>query len=117
MNIMHKKQLIPIEIMESSGNVFEDLNIANAEEYLAKAELARQINTIIDNLGLKQVAAAERLGIDQPKILALSRGQLTGFSLERLIHYLNKLDQDVKIVIKAKPLQRKDHGHLQVAFD
>ncbi|MBP9725892.1 MAG: XRE family transcriptional regulator [Gammaproteobacteria bacterium] len=106
-----------IEIMESSGNVFQDLSIPNAEEYLAKAELARRINAIIDDLGLKkQIDAAKRLGIDQPKISAIRRGQLTGFSLERLISYLNKLDQDVEIIVKAKPPLRKDHGHLQVAF-
>ncbi len=110
-------QIEPIEIMESSGNVFKDLNIPNADEYLAKAELARKINAILDDLGLKkQIDAAKRLGIDQPKISALRRGQLTDFSLERLINYLNKLDQDVDIVIKAKPLARKNPGYLQVAF-
>lgn len=107
----------PIEIMESSGNVFKDLNIPDAGEYLAKAELARKINMLIDDLGLKKQAdAAKRLGIDQPKISAIRRGQLTAFSLERLIGYLNKLDQDVEIIIKAKPFSRKDHGHLNVAF-
>lgn len=105
-----------IEIMESSGNVFADLNIPNAEEYLAKSDLARQINTIINHRGLKQIEAAELLGVDQPKISAISHGQLSGFSLERLIGYLNRLDQDVKIIVKAKPHRRLDHGHLQVAF-
>ena len=109
--------IVPIEIMESSGNVFKDLNIPNAEEYLAKAEVARKINLLLDSLNLKkQEDEAKRLGIDQPKISAIRRGQLTAFSLERLISYLNKLDHDVDIVIKAKPLSRKGHGLLQVAF-
>lgn len=107
----------PIEIMESSGNVFQDLNILNAEEYLVKAELARKINILLDDLGLKkQVDAAKRLGIDQPKISAIRRGQLNAFSLERLMSYLNKLDQDVEILIKEKPFERKGRGLLQVAF-
>ena len=115
--INSNNQIEPLEIIESSGNVFKDLNIPDAEEYLVKAELARKINAIIDDLGLKkQIDAAKRLGIDQPKISAIRRGQLTAFSLERLMNYLNKLDQDVEIVIKAKPLPRKGHGHLQVAF-
>lgn len=110
-------QIESIEIINSSGNIFKDLNIPNAEEYLAKAELARKINAILDKLGFKkQIDAAKYLGIDQPKISAIRRGQLTAFSLERLISYLNKLDQDVEIVIKAKPMPRKGHGHLQVAF-
>ena len=115
--VRKKVQIEPIEIMESSGNVFQDLNIPDAEEYLVKAKLAHQINTIIDRFGLKkQIDAAERLGIDQPKISAIRHGQLTDFSLERLISYLNKLDQDVNIVVQAKPPKRQDHGRLYVAF-
>ncbi len=111
-----KKQTESIDIMESSGNVFKDLNVPHAEEYLAKAELARQINHIIQMRGLKQIEAGRLLGIDQPKISAISRGQLTGFSFERLIEFLNKLNQDVEIVVKAKPSRRKAHGHLRVVF-
>lgn len=112
-----KEQIAPIEVIESSGNVFQDLNIPDAEEYLVKAKLAHQINTLTQKLGLKtQAEAAKYLGVDQPKISAIRRGQLTDFSLERLMGYLNKLDQDVTIVIQAKPQARRDHGHLCVAF-
>lgn len=112
---MNKENIPQIEIIKSSGNVFADLNVKHAEEYLAKAELARQINNILAKLELKQIDAAKLLGIDQPKISAINRGQLTGFSLERLISYLNKLDQDVKIIIKPKS-HRAHQGHLSVAF-
>lgn len=112
-----KEQMAPIEVIESSGNVFQDLNIPDAEEYLVKAKLAYQINTLLQQLGLKtQAEAAKCLGVDQPKISAIRRGQLTDFSLERLMGYLNKLDQDVTIVVQAKPQARRDHGHLCVAF-
>ena len=75
----------------SSGNVFADLNLPNPEEALTKAELARQINHVIKRKKLTQKQAALLLGIDQPKISALTSGKLSGFSLERLINFLNRL--------------------------
>ena len=75
----------------SSGNVFADLELSYPEERLAKAELAYQINNLIQKKKLTQIAAAELLDIDQPKISALSTGKLSGFSLEMLSRFLNIL--------------------------
>jgi len=105
-----------LESTPSSGNVFADLGLPNSGELLVKAELARQINTIIEDRGWTQEQAAEKLGIDQPKVSALSCGRLRGFSVERLIDFLNKLDRDVDIIIKLKPVRRKGHGQLKVAM-
>ena len=105
-----------LEMTKSSGNVFADIGLPNAEKYLAKAELARQINHIIEKRGLKQIEAAKVLDIDQPKVSALSCGRLDDFSIERLIGFLNKLDRDVEIIVKKKPTRRREHGHLRVAF-
>jgi predicted XRE-type DNA-binding protein len=99
-----KKKNIEIEYEISSGNVFADLGFPDAEEMLAKAELARQINNLIKKRKLTQAKAAELLGIDQPKISALNTGRLSGFSLERLFKFLTILGQDVTIKIsKARP--------------
>ena len=105
-----------LEFTKSSGNVFSDIGLLNPEKHLAKVELAYQINGIIENRDLKQIEAAKILGIDQPKISALSCGRLADFSLERLISFLNKLDRDVKIVVRKRPTRRKTHGCLKVAF-
>ena len=91
----------------SKGNVFLDINLPNSEEALAKAELARQIHNIINKKRLNQTKAATLLGIDQPKVSALIRGKLTGFSLERLFRFLNELGQDVTINIKPKSRTHK----------
>jgi predicted XRE-type DNA-binding protein len=104
------------ESLRSTGNVFADLGLPDPDKYLAKADLARQINTILEKRALKQVEAAKLLGIDQPKVSALSCGRLDDFSIERLIGFLNKLDRDVEIVVKKKPTRRKEHGYLRVAF-
>jgi predicted XRE-type DNA-binding protein len=85
-----------------SGNVFQDLGHPRPAEALAKAELARKIGTLIAKRGLTQAAAAELLKIDQPKISALVRGRLAGFSLDRLVRFLVLLGSDVQIVVKPR---------------
>lgn len=113
---MPNKQSEKLTSTRSTGNVFSDIGLPDANKYLAKSELARQINHIIKDRGLKQIEAAKILGIDQPKISALSCGRLDDFSLERLIGFLNKLDRDVEIIVKKRPTRRKTHGCLRVAF-
>lgn len=88
------------EIVESSGNVFEDIG---SDVALAKADLALAISTIISDHGWTQEEAAAVLGIDQPKISALMRGRLSGFSFERLMRFLNRLNYDVNVTISESP--------------
>lgn len=96
-----------LECEMSSGNVFEDLGIENPEEELTKAKLVWEIEQIISKRRLTQVEAAHLLGINQPKVSALLRRKLDGFSVERLIHFLNALGQDIDIVVRQKPTHRK----------
>ena len=86
-----------------SANVFVDLGHPRPAEALAKAELARKITAIIERRGLTQAAAAEILEVDQPKVSALARGRLAGFSLDRLVRFLVALGSDVEIVVKQRP--------------
>src|SRR3954453_19632423 len=95
-----KKGDAPVSIEESSGNVFADLGLKNPEELLAKAELVQCIADVIAERKLTQVRAAKLLGIDQPKVSALLRGKLDGFSIERLFRCLNALGRDVEITIR-----------------
>lgn len=91
------------EIYPGSGNVFADLGLPDAEERLAKAELARQLAVAIRERGESQKEVAKTLGVDQPKVSALLSGRLAGFSLERLATFLTILGKDVEIVISDKP--------------
>lgn len=91
----------------SSGNIFVDLKVSNPEERLAKVKLAIQINHLIEVKELNQKDAAQLLGIDQPKISALSKGKLAGFSLERLFRFLNILGQDIIIEVVPKTHTKK----------
>jgi predicted XRE-type DNA-binding protein len=102
-----------IEVEMSSGNVFADIGLPNPEERLAKAELAIRIAAAIRARRLTQTSAARILRIDQPKISRLLRGQLSGFSTERLMHFLTRLGRDVEIVVKIAPRSRRQ-GRLRV---
>jgi predicted XRE-type DNA-binding protein len=102
-----------IKITASSGNVFADLGLIDAEEALAKAEIASRICAIIAESKLSQTRAAAILGIDQPKVSSLMRGRLEGFSSDRLFRFLNALDRDVEIVIKPKK-RGAEHGRIRV---
>jgi predicted XRE-type DNA-binding protein len=102
-----------IEVEESSGNVFADIGLPNPDERLAKAELAFRIVAAIRTRRLTQTRAASMLGIDQPKISRLLRGQLSGFSAERLMHFLTLLGRDVEIIVKRTPRSRRQ-GRVRV---
>src|SRR5947209_20336299 len=90
-NNNRKNHLKRMEVQASSGNVFADLGVPNPEECLAKAKLVQRIADAIAERKLTQVQAAGILGIDRPKISALVRGKLEGFSIDRLLRFLNAL--------------------------
>ncbi|HYW45991.1 MAG TPA: helix-turn-helix transcriptional regulator [Bryobacteraceae bacterium] len=96
-----------ILVKEGSGNVFRDLGFPNPEREQLKARLTLEIYRIIKGRGLTQMAAGGILGIKQPHVSALMRGQSGNFSVERLMDFLTALGQDVQITIKPA---RKEHG-------
>jgi predicted XRE-type DNA-binding protein len=81
-------------------NVFKDLGLPNAEEHFIKAQLVFKIDTLMKECDLKQIEAAVLLGIKQPDVSKMLRGAFRQFSVERLLHFLVALDQDVEIVVK-----------------
>ena len=101
----------------SSGNVFADLNIPNPDLALAKAELVHRIRDIITKRKLTQARAAALLGLDQPKISALVRGRVDGYTLDRLFRFLNALGQEVEIKVRPTRIKRADQrGSIQVTY-
>jgi len=93
--IGREKMKAKIETVEtSSGNVFADLGFHNAEERLSKAKLANKIAQLIEKKGWTQTQTAERTALDQQKVSRLLRGQLSGFSADRLLAILNRLGRE-----------------------
>ena len=103
---MARKQESLVPVIESSGNVFADMGLPEAEEELTKAQLASHIRQVIRRQRLTQVAAAARMGVDQPKVSALLNGRLANFSSERPMRLPTALGQDVDITVRAKRRNR-----------
>ena len=101
-----------LKVERGSGNVFADLGRPDAETQLLKAELVTRIDKIIRQRGLKQVEAAKLLGLSQPDISRLLRGNFREYSVERLMRLLTALGRDVEIVIREPRSQRQ--GRLSV---
>ena len=97
-----------------SGNVFADLGLPGAGELQHKARLGVLIHQSIREQGLSQIQAARVLGVNQPKISALMNGKMDGFSLERLLTFLNALGHDVKLTIGRRTTSHKA-GRLLIA--
>lgn len=83
-----------------SRNVFKGLGVPNAEEHLVKAQLVFKIDAIMKQRRLKQVQAADLLGVRQPDVSKMLRGEFRQFSVERLLRFLVALNQDVEIIVK-----------------
>ena len=107
---MQKRKVLQLE--HSTGNVFADLGLPDADEHLIKAGLVVRIARIIRQLELTQEAAAQLMGIDQPKVSAMLSGQFRGYSVERLMRFLVALGHDVEIVVKPR---RRGTAELRVA--
>lgn len=95
-----------------SGNVFADLGYPDPDEALLKAALAREISAAIRERKLTQESAAGVLGLDQPKISAIMRGRLSGFSVHRLLRCLTALERDVTITVGPR---KRERGRIELA--
>jgi predicted XRE-type DNA-binding protein len=98
----------------STSNVFEDIGLADAGEHLVKAKLVLKIDVLMRGRGLKQVEAAALLGVTQPDISKMLRGDFRQFSVERLMRFLVALGQDVEIAVRPHE-SRSTAATLQVA--
>jgi predicted XRE-type DNA-binding protein len=105
---MKKRREHKTEIVETdSGSVYQQLRYKNHEEMVTKSILVMEISKAIKKKNLTQTDAAEILGISQPKLSDLLRGHFRGYSVERLMHFLNELGKDVDIIVRSKPRNRR----------
>ena len=87
----------------STGSVYHNLGYQNPEEMETKANLTIEISKTIKNKKLTQKQAAEILSLTQPKLSELLRGHFRGYSVERLMNFLNILGNDVDIIVRPNP--------------
>lgn len=99
-----------LKVHDSTGNVFQDMGMRDADERLVKAELARLVRREIGTRGLTQGEAANLLGIQQPDVSDLTRGKLARFSITRLERFLNALDLEIRIQVGPRPPGKAQAG-------
>ena len=100
-------------VERGSGNVFADLDVPDADAHLLKAELVSRIDSIVRQRGITQIEAARILGLSQPDVSRLLRGDFRQYSLERLFRLLTALGRDIDIVIRQP--RSANGGKLRIA--
>ena len=109
---MNKRIIDGIEVEISSGNVFADVGLPDADKLKIKSGLVIEITKAVRNLGLSQEEAGRRMGLPQPKLSGLLRGDFSNVSERKLMDCLNRLGYDIEI--KVRPAS-KPVGHMMLA--
>jgi predicted XRE-type DNA-binding protein len=109
---MKKRRIEGMEVRRSSGNVYADLGLSNAEELKIKTGLVIEIRKAIRHLDLTQQEAAKRMGVTQPKVSGMMRGDLSNLSERKLMDCLTRLGYDIEISVRPA---RAAVGHLILA--
>ena len=108
-----KTQLVDgVEVHSGSDNAFADLGLADAHKLKIKTGLVIEIRKAMRTLGLTQQAAAKRMGITQPKVSDMMRGDFTNLSERKLMDCLTRLGYDVEISVRPA---KTEIGHLLLA--
>ena len=109
---MQKRIIEGVEVQRSSGNVFADLGLPDAEKLKIKTGLVVEIRKAMRARGLTQQEAAKRMGVPQPKVSGMMHGDFTNLSERKLMDCLNRLGYDIEIKVRpaAEPI-----GHLTLA--
>lgn len=109
---MKTRMVKGMEIQSSSGNVFADLDVADAEKMKIKTGLVIEIRKAMRHRGLTQQEAAKLMGVTQPKVSGMMRGDFSNLSERKLMDCLTRLGYDIEI--KVRPA-RTEIGHLMLA--
>ncbi len=110
---MKKRVIDGVEVQRSSGNVFADLGLPDADKLKIKSGLVIEIRKAMRQQGLTQQEAATRMGITQPKVSDMMRGDFSNLSERKLMDCLNRLGYDIEITVRpaSDPV-----GHLMLAI-
>lgn len=103
----HKEEMADARVEIGYGSIYEQLDYKDYKEMETKSTLVMEISNAIKKKKITQTAAAKILGISQPKLSGLLNGHFRGYSVERLICFLNELGKDVDIVVRSKPRNRR----------
>ena len=110
---MKTRRIEGVEVHHGSGNVFADLGLPDAEKLKIKTGLVIEIRKAMKSLGLTQQEAAKRMGITQPRVSGMMRGDFTNLSERKLMDCLTRLGYDIEITVRPA---KAETGHLMLAL-
>lgn len=91
-----------IDVHASDPNIFADLGLPDADHHFLKAKIVAELYRLVNSEKLTQAVAGQRMGISQPEVSRLFKGNFREYSVERLIGFLTAFHQDVEIVTRPK---------------
>lgn len=100
-----------VKIERGSGNIFADLKLPDADVHLVKAQIIAEIYRLTNERNFTQAHAGKALGISQPEVSRLFKGNFREYSVERLMGFLTAFDRDIEIVARPRKRSRKG-GHI-----
>ena len=86
---------------ESSGNVLADLGLEDAEELFTRGKIGIQVLRILKQRNLKQREISDLLGIPQPEVSHLMKGEFQRFSEGKLLTFLKRLDTEITLHLRS----------------
>lgn len=89
-----------VKVEMGSGNIFVDLGLPDAEAHFLKAQIVSEIYRLTHERKLTQSQAGERMGISQPEVSRLFKGNFREYSVDRLMGFLTAFDRDIEIVVR-----------------
>jgi phage-related protein/predicted XRE-type DNA-binding protein len=111
-----QKMTAKIEVHEGSGNIFADLGLPAADSHFLKAQIVAELYRLTNARKLTQDKAGEVMGISQPEVSRLFKGNFREYSIERLMAFLTAFDLDVEIVSRPRPKRSKKSDRGQIIF-
>lgn len=106
----------PVEVHESADNVFADLGLPDAEAHFLKAQIVAELFRLTNEWKLTQAKAGALMGISQPEVSRLFKGNFREYSVDRLMAFLTAFDRDVEIVSRPRPRTAEDGGRGHITF-
>ena len=91
-----------VNVHESVGNIFADLGLPDADTHFLKAEIVAELYRLVNERKLTQAKAGSIMGISQPEVSRLFKGNFREYSIERLMAFLTAFDRDVEIVSRPR---------------
>src|SRR5437660_7416351 len=111
--MVRKIQVRKVQVEAGSDNIFADLGLPDAETHLLKAQIVSEIYRLARQRKLTQAQAGKRMGISQPEVSRMFKGNFREYSIDRLMGFLTTFDRDIEIVVKP---HRKTNKATRIIF-